>query len=54
MSKKKIRLLICIILVIISVLYTAFCLLNSDSRLFLAIISVLGTGAILIKELYTK
>lgn len=54
MSKKKIRLFISIILVAVSLLYTVYCVIYSDSRLFLAIISVFGTGSILLKEINTK
>lgn len=51
MSRKTIRLIICVILVIISVSFAGFCVVTSDRRLFLSIISVLGTTAILIKEI---
>lgn len=51
MSKKAIRLLICILLVIISSIFLLYCILNSDRRLGLSVISVLGTTAILIKEI---
>ena len=54
MSKKTIRLIICVILVIISVAFAAFCMMTSDRRFVLSIISVLGTAAILIKEILVK
>lgn len=41
-----------IALVIVSVVFLIYCLLHSDRRLFPAIICVLGTAAILSKEIY--
>lgn len=54
MSKKTIRLLICILMVIISVCFLLYCVLKSDRRLGLSVISVLGTAAILLKEILIK
>ncbi len=54
MTKRTLRLIICIILVIISVLFAIYCITNSDKRLYLSIISVVGTGAILAKEIHNR
>lgn len=54
MLKRKIRLIFWIILVVVSALFAMYCIINSDKRLYLSIISVIGTGALLIQEIYKK
>ena len=41
-----------IVLFLVSVLFLAYCITNSDRRLLPAIICVLGTSAILVKEVW--
>lgn len=54
MTKRTLRLIIFLILVLVSVLFAIYCVTNQDQRLYLSIISVVGTTALLIQEIRNK
>lgn len=54
MTKRTLRLMICLILVLVSVLFAIYCVINSDQRLYLSVISVAGTTAILVQEMRSR
>lgn len=54
MTKRTLRLMICLILVLVSVLFAIYCVINSDQRLYLSVISVAGTTAILVQEMRNR
>ena len=54
MTKRTLRLMICLILVFVSVLFAIYCVINSDQRLYLSVISVAGTTAILVQEMRSR
>lgn len=54
MIKRTIRLIICLALVVFSAIFAIYCIMYADKRLPLSIISVIGTGAILTKEIFKK
>ena len=54
MKKRTIRLTVFTILVVISALFAIYCTMTSDKRLYLSIISLIGTSAILAKEIHTQ